>query len=93
MSLEGHVALVTGASRGIGRGIALQLAKAGAAVYITGRSQATVETAAAAIGSAATTTRGSCTGVVCDHSDDADVQALLNRIAAERDCLDILVNK
>jgi NAD(P)-dependent dehydrogenase (short-subunit alcohol dehydrogenase family) len=37
MSLEGSVALVTGASRGIGRGIALQLAKAGAAVYITGR--------------------------------------------------------
>ena len=39
-NLAGKVCLVTGASRGIGRGIALQLAKAGATVYITGRNQA-----------------------------------------------------
>ena len=39
--LDGQIALVTGASRGIGRGIALQLGKAGATVYITGRSPTT----------------------------------------------------
>ena len=38
--LEGQIALVTGASRGIGRGIALQLGQAGATVYVTGRAPA-----------------------------------------------------
>ena len=42
-SLDGRVALVTGASRGIGRGIALQLGESGATVYITGRSAANLQ--------------------------------------------------
>lgn len=49
MSLSGWVCLVTGASRGIGRGIALQLSEAGATVYITGRQERTLKQTAAEV--------------------------------------------
>lgn len=49
MSLSGWVCLVTGASRGIGRGIALQLSEAGATVYITGRQERTLKQTAAQV--------------------------------------------
>lgn len=49
MSLSGWVCLVTGASRGIGRGIALQLSEAGATVYITGRQEKTLKQTAAQV--------------------------------------------
>ena len=49
MSLSGWVCLVTGASRGIGRGIALQLSEAGATVYITGRQEKTLKQTAAEV--------------------------------------------
>lgn len=96
--LEGKVALVTGASRGIGKGIALVLAEAGATVYISGR---TVEEGKGAVpldGSiGGTAAEGAARGGVilpvrCDHSDDAQVAALFERIAAEQGRLDILVN-
>lgn len=49
MALSGWVCVVTGASRGIGRGIALQLSEAGATVYITGRQEKTLKQTAAQV--------------------------------------------
>ena len=79
-ALSGRVALVTGASRGVGRGVALGLAHAGATVYATGR---TVEQAPPESG---------IVPVACDHTDDAAVARVFQRIDDERGRLDILVN-
>src|SRR5438105_4131733 len=96
--LAGKVALVTGASRGIGKGIALGLGEAGATVYVTGR---TVEEGTSAaklpgtIGQTAqevTTLGGRGIALRCDHTDDAQVQAVFAQIQAEHGYLDILVN-
>lgn len=96
--LRGTVALVTGASRGGGRGIALVLGEEGATVYVTGRS---VRGQPATLGRPGTiddtaeqvTARGG-TGIAvrCDHTDDVQVDAVFARIAAERGRLDVLVN-
>jgi dehydrogenase/reductase SDR family protein 1 len=94
--LRGSVAVVTGASRGIGRGIALGLGEAGATVYVTGR---TVEDDGAAwpgsiSGTASEVTRlgGHGIGVRCDHRSDVEVEAIFQRIRAEQGRLDLLVN-
>jgi NAD(P)-dependent dehydrogenase (short-subunit alcohol dehydrogenase family) len=79
--LTGKVALVTGASRGVGRGIARELIEAGASVYITGR---TIEEMQYSEG------RG--VAIQCDHRDDRQVEAAFRRIEDERGRLDILVN-
>ena len=89
-SLSGKVSLVTGASRGIGRGIALQLGEAGATVYITGRKASDLQKTCDEVKA-----RGahSAIAVVMDHSQDAEVEALFERIAKEqRGQLDICVN-
>jgi dehydrogenase/reductase SDR family protein 1 len=78
--LNGRVALVTGGSRGIGKGVAEALRDAGALVYVTGR---TVDQAGLGDG---------CIPLVCDHTDDAAVQSVFERIASERGQLDLLVN-
>lgn len=91
-----RVAVVTGASRGAGKGIALALAAGGATVYVTGRSQqegdaplpGTVYATAEAINAAG----GNGVAVCCDHGDDAEVKALFDRIGEEHGYLDILVN-
>jgi NAD(P)-dependent dehydrogenase (short-subunit alcohol dehydrogenase family) len=99
-ALSGKVAVVTGASRGIGRGIALVLAEQGATVYITGR---TVTEGSyylpGTIGATATecNERGAASGgrgiaVACDHGDDAAVAALFEQVARDSGRLDILVN-
>jgi dehydrogenase/reductase SDR family protein 1 len=95
--LEGTVAVVTGASRGIGKGIALALGDAGATVYLTGR---TVEPGSAplpgSIGETAeqvTARGGQGVAVRCDHGDDAQIAALFEQVAKEQGGrLDLLVN-
>lgn len=78
--LDEKVALVTGGSRGVGRGIALALAEAGATVYVTGR---TVLEAQLGEG---------CVPLRCDHTDDRQVEGVFARIDSERARLDVLVN-
>jgi NAD(P)-dependent dehydrogenase (short-subunit alcohol dehydrogenase family) len=97
-TLEGKVALVTGASRGGGKGIACVLGEQGATVYVTGRSvrgQPTTLGRPGTIDDTAeeVTARGG-TGIAvrCDHTDDAQVAAVFDRIRGEQDRLDLLVN-
>jgi NAD(P)-dependent dehydrogenase (short-subunit alcohol dehydrogenase family) len=95
--LGGRVAVVTGASRGVGKGIALALGAAGATVYVTGRSDeggtteglpGTVRETAAAV----TQRGGQGVPVRCDHTVDAEVEALFARVTQEQGRLDLLVN-
>lgn len=96
--LKDIVALVTGASRGAGRGIALELGAAGATVYVTGRSVAggpTTDNVPGTIDETAsevTDRGGRGIAVRCDHTVDAEVDALFGRIRAGHGRLDILVN-
>src|ERR1700733_14581700 len=95
---EGTVALVTGASRGCGKGIALARGERGATVYVTGRSvrgrpttlgrPGTIDDTADEV-----TARGG-TGIAlpCDHADDAQAEAVFARIAGEQGRLDLLGN-
>jgi NAD(P)-dependent dehydrogenase (short-subunit alcohol dehydrogenase family) len=97
-SLAGKVALVAGASRGAGRGIAVQLGAAGATVYVTGRTTRsqrsemnrpeTIEETAALVDAAG----GRGIAVPVDHLVPDEVRALVARIEAEQGALHILVN-
>src|SRR5919108_3906354 len=92
------VALVTGASRGGGKGIALVLGESGATVYVTGRSVRGEPTTLGRPGTIddtadeVTARGGTGIAVRCDHSDDAQVEALFERIRGEHGRLDLLVN-
>lgn len=93
---EKPVAVVTGASRGLGRGIAIALGQAGFTVYCTGRSDK------AAIGPWGGTVRDTAQEIdsvggngivaICDHLDDSQTEALFKRVDAEQGRLDVLVN-
>ena len=95
-NLKGVVAVVTGASRGAGKGIALALGAEGATVYVTGRTvnegDAPLPGTVAATADAVTKAGGLGLAVACDHAKDADVKALFERVASEQGRLDILVN-
>ncbi len=91
-----RVAVVTGASRGAGKGIALALGEAGAKVYVTGRTttegEAPLPGTVFATAEEITARGGIGVPVVLDHTDDTQVKALFERIAAEDGAIDILVN-
>lgn len=97
-SLTGRVSIVTGASRGIGKGIALHLAEQGSKVYITGRTLDSIDNKPLA-GSLRETEReiqsrgGVCVPVQCDHSQYSETERLFKLVADEnKGRLDILVN-
>jgi len=95
-SLTGKVAVVTGASRGIGKGIALALGAEGATVYVSGRTvtpgsyplPGTVGETAAEVGRRG----GQGIAVKVDHAHDAEVAGLFDQVRQEQGRLDILVN-
>ena len=78
--LTGKTALVTGASRGIGRGIAAALSDAGARVYATGRTIANA------------TLPEAVTRLTCDHRNDDEVARVFDRISRDSGTLDVLAN-
>lgn len=82
------VALVTGASKGVGRGAARALGSRGMTVYLTARSEEGLKAAAAEVDAAG----GKGIAVVCDHADDAQVKAVFDRIEREQGRLDLLLN-
>jgi len=81
MNLNGKVAVVTGATKGVGRGVARELAQAGTKVFITGRSAPEFERLDALT-----------TAIRCDHRDDAQVDAAFTAIQRDAGTIDILVN-
>src|SRR5258708_7867282 len=97
-NLRGKVVLVTGASRGAGKGIALVLGEHGATVYVTGRSARGKPTTLGRPGTIddtaeQVTARGGLgIAIQCDHTDDGQADAVFGRIRAEQGHLDLLVN-
>ena len=99
--MSASVALVTGATRGAGKGIAIGLASKGMTVYVTGRSKSkatatlkgevlrgTLDDTVAAIDAAG----GKGIGITCDHADDAATREVIEQIETEQGRFDILVN-
>src|SRR6266545_5794491 len=98
VNLKGKVAIVTGSSRGVGKGIAIGLGEAGATVYVTGRTTqegTDIEKLGGTVFATAeevTAAGGKGIAVACDHRDDAQVEKLFQRVKEENGRLDVLVN-
>ena len=96
MSQDQKVAIVTGASRGAGRGIAIALGSHGCIVYVTGRSAKAGDHALPGTiyetADAVTAAGGKGIAVRCDHADDEQVKSLFEQVMSEQGQLDILVN-
>ncbi len=98
LELDQKIALVTGGTRGIGKGIAISLAKKGAIVYFTGRTEKEFDGAVQLGGSLEATEMeikqagGIGYGIKCDHNDDGQTKMVIDRIIAEHEKIDILVN-
>ena len=94
--LRNRVALVTGGSRGVGKGVAVGLGEAGATVIVTARTRnsgdsdwpGSLDETIEAINAAG----GKGVGMLCDHSDDDEVQAVFDRIGRDYGRVDVLVN-
>jgi len=91
-NLQGQVALVTGAGRGLGLAMAAALAEHGAAVWINGRDARQLDAAAAHIGSAARPARGTVRALPFDVADEAAASMAVKRVLTESGRLDILIN-
>ncbi len=91
-NLNGKIAVVTGASRGIGKGIALALGEQGAIVYVTGRTtgegERTIDTTARLV----TEAGGEGRAIQVDHGIDDDIARLFQEVREGAGRLDILVN-
>jgi NAD(P)-dependent dehydrogenase (short-subunit alcohol dehydrogenase family) len=98
LDLTGKIAVVTGASRGVGRGIALGLGEAGATVYVTGRSVEEGQGREGLPGTIFQTANdvtaqgGQGIAIQCDHYHDTEVESLFQQVLKEQGRLDILVN-
>ncbi len=99
MNLKGKVAIVTGSSRGVGRGIAKGLGEAGATVYVTGRTENgdalpefLHQTGIYETATEVTALGGTGIAHRCDHANDEETEALFKRVLSEQGRLDILVN-
>jgi dehydrogenase/reductase SDR family protein 1 len=79
--MQKRVAVVTGASRGVGKGVAQELCQAGFMVYITGRSAADMSYI-----------QGKGTAILCDHNDDQQVERMFAQVSKEQNRIDVLVN-
>src|SRR6478609_7068222 len=93
--LDGKVALVTGASKNIGKGIALEVGAQGAITYVTARTLDDVPGQLASLRRTAdeiTAAGGTAVPLACDHTDDEQVRAVFERIQAEQGRLDLVVN-